>query len=264
MPAPDVAVTMPNASENKKAFNMIYLTALLAIGLAVIHTLGGKLSLLNEIPRSIWLSMAGGVSVAYVFVHILPDLSHHQEVVRKLGIVPSLSTETHVYLLALVGLAVFYGLERAARVDREQNRGSGAGDETGSGVFWLHMSSFGIYNMLIGYLLVHRERPGVVSLLFFFVAMGLHFLINDLALWNDHKEKYRKIGRWILAATIIAGWAIGVITPVHPLLLAFLFAFLAGGVVLNVLKEELPAERQSRFWAFAVGAGVYAALLLLV
>lgn len=28
------------------------------------------------------------------------------------------------------------------------------------------------------------------------------------------------------------------------------------------LKEELPEERQSRFWAFATGAALYAALLL--
>ena len=40
------------------------------------------------------------------------------------------------------------------------------------------------------------------------------------------------------------------------------FAFLAGGVVLNVLKEELPAERDSNFAAFAVGATVFAGLLL--
>ena len=41
-----------------------------------------------------------------------------------------------------------------------------------------------------------------------------------------------------------------------------LFALLAGGIILNVLKEELPEERKSRFWAFALGAGTYAALLL--
>lgn len=32
---------------------------------------------------------------------------------------------------------------------------------------------------------------------------------------------------------------------------------------MNVLKEELPEERQSRFWAFALGAAAYAALLLI-
>ena len=55
----------------------------------------------------------------------------------------------------------------------------------------------------------------------------------------------------------------GVAGDVSEAALAVLFAFLAGGVVLNVLKEELPEERQSRFWAFALGASAYAAILLL-
>ena len=38
--------------------------------------------------------------------------------------------------------------------------------------------------------------------------------------------------------------------------------FLAGHVVLNVLKEELPEDRESKFSAFALGSGAYAALLL--
>jgi hypothetical protein len=33
-------------------------------------------------------------------------------------------------------------------------------------------------------------------------------------------------------------------------------------VVLNVLKEELPKERESRFWWFALGVFLYTALLL--
>jgi hypothetical protein len=45
-------------------------------------------------------------------------------------------------------------------------------------------------------------------------------------------------------------------------LLAELFAFLAGGVIVDVLKEGLPEERESRFWAFALGGALYAVLLL--
>ena len=46
-------------------------TALIAIALALTHLFGGKLHL-AKVPRNRWLSGAGGVSVAYVFVHILP------------------------------------------------------------------------------------------------------------------------------------------------------------------------------------------------
>ncbi len=41
-----------------------------------------------------------------------------------------------------------------------------------------------------------------------------------------------------------------------------LLALLGGGIILNVLKEELPEQRESRFWAFALGGLGYAALLL--
>lgn len=44
--------------------------------------------------------------------------------------------------------------------------------------------------------------------------------------------------------------------------IAVLIAFLSGGIVLNVLKEELPRERESRFWALALGAAIYTAILL--
>jgi hypothetical protein len=33
---------------------------------------------------------------------------------------------------------------------------------------------------------------------------------------------------------------------------------------MNVLKEELPEERKSRFWAFALGAVLYAGILLML
>lgn len=54
----------------------------------------------------------------------------------------------------------------------------------------------------------------------------------------------------------------GLVFEISEAALAVLFAFLAGGVVMNVLKEELPEERESRFWAFVLGAGLYAGVLL--
>jgi hypothetical protein len=48
------------------------------------------------------------------------------------------------------------------------------------------------------------------------------------------------------------------------LAVSLLLAFLAGAIVLNVIKEELPAERESRFWAFGVGVVGYTVVLLLV
>ena len=46
--------------------------------------------------------------------------------------------------------------------------------------------------------------------------------------------------------------------------IALLVDFLADGVILDVIKEELRNERQSRFRAFTAGMAVYAALLFAV
>ena len=102
----------------------------------------------------------------------------------------------------------------------------------------------------------------MVSLSFFFVAMGAHFLVNDYGLRRHHQEAYNRIGCWLLAGSVLVGYGIGLMTPIHELMLAVLFAFLAGGVILNVIKEELPEEQESLFWAFALGAALYTALLL--
>ena len=57
---------------------MVLLPGFLAASLGGIHLFGAKLRFLDETPRSRWLSAAGGVSVAYVFVHVLPELAEGQ------------------------------------------------------------------------------------------------------------------------------------------------------------------------------------------
>lgn len=240
---------------------MAFLSLVLAAGLALVHLLSGRLRFLRASPRSRWLSAAGGVSVAYVFVHLLPDLAEEQETIRRAAGETFSFLEYHVYLVALLGLVAFYGLERAAKLSR--GRRTSRQDATGQKIFWLHVGSFGLYNALIGYLLLHREDPGLGSLVLFAFAMGVHFLVNDFGLREDHKGAYDRAGRWVLAAAVFVGWAVGLLSEISEAALAVLFAFLAGGVVMNVLKEELPEERESRFWAFALGAALYAAVLLL-
>ncbi len=235
------------------------LTGLVAIALASVHLGTGQVRAFRELPRNYWLSIAGGASVAYVFVHVLPELKGG----TILESIPLLAgfLERHVYLVALGGFALFYGLERLAQ---ESGRDHGDGDQpdVNMTVFWIHIGAFTTYNGLIGYLLVHREQPGIPSLLFYATAMALHFVVNDYGFREHHRGTYDRIGRWVLAAAVVVGWGIGIATHVDEAVVNTLFAFLAGGVILNVIKEELPEERRSRFWAFALGAGSYSAILL--
>jgi hypothetical protein len=240
---------------------MEWMPLVLALILAAVHLSARRMVFLESIPRSKFLSIAGGVSVAYVFIHILPELKEHQESIAESAEVVAF-LEHHAYLLAMLGLVIFYGLEKAVQDSKKQN--PDMGHKPKRSAFWLHISSFFVYNGLIGYLLVHREESGLLNLLLYGTAMALHFIVVDFGLREHHKDRYDKEGRWVLAAAIVIGWAVGTLTEIPEAMLALLFAFLSGSIILNVLKEEIPEERQSSFWAFALGSIGYVLLLLSV
>ena len=241
---------------------MLTLSAIGAVVLALIHFFGYKLKF-SSIPRSKWLSAAGGISVAYVFIHLLPELEEWQSTFKEenKNILPFLSY--HLYLLALSGLVIFYGIERAAKLSAESRRDNEEQEEVEtSGIFYLHISTFCMYNALIGYLLVHRDTQNVQGLIWFIVAMSFHFIVNDYGLFDHYRKKYLHKGRYFLALAVVGGWGIGAISQVSETVVAVLFSVVAGSVILNVLKEELPEERKSNFWAFFTGIVLYSTLLL--
>lgn len=236
----------------------------LAIGFALIHFFSKNMTFLSEKPRSRFLSIAGGISVAYVFVHLLPELHTYQnKISEEMKESPLGYIDNHILLVALFGLVVFYGLERLVKPSKRK-RSSTEGKKVSAGVFWLHISSFFVYNMVIGYLLIREEYKSIWGMFFFFLAMGVHFVINDHGLRSAHKETYDKRGRLLLTAAILLGWGIGAAVEVNELMISLLVAFISGGVILNVMKEELPEERESSFRAFTTGVIVYSVLLMLI
>jgi len=239
-------------------------SGLAAVTLALVQVLAGKLRFLEGIPRSRWLSLAGGISVAYVFARLLPELAEAQERLGEAagGVLARL--EHHAYLLALAGLASFYGVERATVDSRDRRREREGTDASAAPAFWLSISSFAFYTGLIGATLEDEADAGRRTLVLFTFAMALHFLVNDYGLREHHKLAYTRVGRWLLAGAVAAGWMLSQLVEVPETAFVAVLAFLAGGVVLNVLKEELPERRRSRFSAFVVGAAGYALLLQVV
>ena len=240
-----------------------------ACGLAGVHLVGGRLTFLDRLPRSRWLSVAGGVAVAYAVVHLLPELAEVHAGLAGAAGGSRWAAEHAGYLVALLGLACFYGLERLAT--RTADPPDGADGDRSEGVrrpppavFWLHAGSYAAYNLLFGVLLAEREDGSARSLALFAAAIALHFVVNDHGLRSHHPVLYPRFGRWLVAAAIPVGWAVGSFLPLPPAGLDAALGFLIGGVLLNTFKEELPAERQSRYWAFVGGCAAYAAVLVIV
>jgi hypothetical protein len=160
---------------------------------------------------------------------------------------------------ALIGFLFFYGLEhmasRSGAPDRVQ------ANEAAPLAYRLQLGGFALYGGLVGYLMVHQRT---LPTLLYLVAMALHFLGVDHSLEREYGSHYDGNGRWLLAATILAGGFAGMLTAMPEELLATLLGLNSGGVIINSMIMELPTEKEGRFWPFCMGAIAYSLLLLLI
>lgn len=236
----------------------------LAVGLALIHAFVSKLNIFTVVPQHRWFSFAGGVSIGYVFLEVFPELSHAQEELEHSALPVVAYLENHVYILALIGLLVFYGLDILAIAARRQNRMRNNVDSANPAVFWIHITAFAVLNAIFGYLLQDLSQHGLLECILFFAAVALHFFIIDYGLREHHKTTYEAYGRWFLTAAIMVGAIAGQAIHLDEAAISIVWSFLAGSIILNILKRELPDEQKSCFGSFISGTALYAALLLLV
>ncbi len=236
-----------------------------ALVLAAIYLFGGRASqVLGESGLRRFHSFAAGIAVSYVFVYIMPEL----HAIRQVHLQPETDYITRVfpeygvYLSALLGFLLFYGLESMVARPRRgvSNTGGHHGSET-PGRPWIHIGGFAFYTWLIT-LQIARTEKGVVALCVFAVAMGLHIAPITNRLRSEHPAAYEHRGAILLALASLAGWVCGVTLKLPVPLVHDMAAIVAGGVIVNAAIAELPKEREASFWSFFVGAVAYTALLL--
>ena len=140
--------------------------------------------------------------------------------------------------MALAGFLLFFVVDRSHTVLK------------GKGPFWLSLASYALFNFLVGYAVVDKDDPEVQPLALFTFAMSLHYFTNDYSLSESHGEEYRKKGRWILIASLFLGWLAGVWITLSQTAVALISAFIGGGVIMNVTRNELPEDTPHSLGAF--------------
>lgn len=240
----------------------VVLALISTLTLAALHLAAPRIRHLPGVPEKATVSFGAGIAVTYVFLHLLPEVAAaHSELRELLGEdeAPSLLMELGVFLVALLGFLLFYGLERAAIKTRSTG-------DTGAnrGVYRLHLASFVVYNAIITYTMPLTYRTGVVFAVMFTIAMGLHFVLSDRSLEEHYGQWFdRWLPRLVLVGALVLGWVLAVLfAPTKPITVSLLTAFLAGSILLNVFKSELPSAKQSSFGWFMVGTVLYAGVLV--
>jgi len=240
-------------------YGAIFETGAAALVFAATFLVGGRVhpfrSLIRD-RRSI-LSFGAGMSAAYVFVHVMPELHD-----ARRAFVESVSTTLRyegmaIYFIALLGFLLFYGLEHQSN----RLRSSGAEGAVGP-AFKLDIMGFAAYVWLMAYLLVNHFGDSLVSIELYAIALAFHFLSLDHSLRHEYGDAYERIGRFVLAGMALLGWGMGQLFALPGHILALLVAFISGAIIMNSLIMELPSGKDGRFLPFMAGGLVYGLILL--
>ncbi|OIJ08851.1 hypothetical protein BKP35_17345 [Anaerobacillus arseniciselenatis] len=225
----------------------------IGIFFVTIHLLANELIPADRIKRLRWLSFSGGLAVSYVFVYVLPSLHREQHQLKDYA--STFTMESELYFIGLLGLLLFYGIENSVSYAQAK------GFAEYHAFFWLQVGFFAFYNMLIAYTVMASEIKGVQAV-FYGAAIGLHFIAVAHDLWRKDPDRYRKVGRYVLASGIFVGWGIGTSLQLSSVMQSLIFAFISGAMILNVLKNELPKERDAHFPTFAFAIISYTSVTL--
>lgn len=216
----------------------------------------------NRLPKNGkgFVSFAGGTAIAYVFLHMLPDLVEYNEPIGKFLIHTdwlTSFTEINIYIVALLGFIIYYGIELLAE------RTSQVTNENWQ-IYALHLFMFCLYNFLITYTMSLRAQISITATILFTFSMALHFVFTDRKFSRLYAKRFNHNGRFFLILALLIGWGSSVLfEPVNVVIAAFMLAFLAGSVLLNVFREELPNAALVNYAWFTAGASVITLTLLL-
>ena len=226
----------------------------------------GKLFRISDKSRSRrWIAASAGASVAYIWLHVLPELSEAQHTFTRLTQGARLPMpEFRIYMSGLLGFVILFGLERMTWFSRAKPRGRSAEVRTDDFVYRLNLAGFLAYGALVSYLMVRDAEYGALSLLLYLIAMSLHFVVVDHSLREQHGDAYDRRGRWLLALAVLLGGFSAKVMMLPEQAVLTLLGLVAGGVISNNTLMELSRQKEGSFFHFFAGAMGYALLLAMI
>lgn len=215
---------------------------------------------LHRFKEADFASFSAGVGSVYVFIHMLPQLSHGQHLLEEaFPSIHFIGSQYTIYLIALAGFLFFYMfdtfLTHTRRLPTDEYSTSSE-----LAFYWTNVIFITLYNMLIGYFVGSYNTDNISYRIIYLIAYVIHFLTIKHGIYHVFPRKYDEKGRYPIMVGLFIGYFIGHFFPVSALILAINEALLTGAMILTVFKHELPNEQDSKMKAFTVG--ILASILL--
>jgi hypothetical protein len=227
--------------------------------MAMTFLFGGRIHPLKQVvrDRQVLISFGAGIATAYLFVGMMPELAEAMAKIDS-GDGAQGPAGVLVYVMALLGFVLFYGLDHSTWTTYA-TRGRAEAGASERRIF-----GYGLYVWLLTYILVLEARGSAWATLWYAFAMSWHFLTIDHSIREERGKLYDQRGRFVLASCVILGWASAMLFELTFAMTALALGFVSGALTVNSVIMELSEGTRGRFVPFALGSFLYGALLLVV
>jgi hypothetical protein len=223
-----------------------------AFALSVATPLGWGLRMWSARRMEKVASFTAGVSLAYVFVDLLVELTTAASRALQHKLPPGLEVEQSLFALVLGGATAWYVVGAIA-----QKRGGPRAH------YRANLLPRVVYELFVGGALTLEAEHGPRALVLFALPMLLHLTVMQSHLHREFGEQHLGLSRAVLMVAPGLGasaWAF-LALPETPLYMAL--ALVAGSTVVQVLHEDLPSLHALDIPPFLLGTGAYSALVAL-
>lgn len=232
--------------------------------LAAVHFFCGKPKWWQFFEAHGWISFSAGASVAYVFIHVFPEISLLQQ--QHI----SVSNQQHynrffnqpLYLMAMGGICLPYLLDSLELNYTEQEKK--CHKQVHRGIYVIRKLLYVLYNMMVAYMIVNRHNEGILSMKIIIVVLSMHFIVLNANFKEIYHDLFTKHIRWFAISGLILGAVLGKTIYLPGFVLAYVFALIGGIITYISLKQELPKTNHHSPFHFLAGVVCFSLLILSV
>lgn len=231
-------------------WHAVWIVSIEALSLATAHPLGRALHAWTPRARHVLDSFAAGVSIAFVAVDLLVELTgtarHHVHAVLPIGTEP----EGSLFAVVLMGLALAF-VAKALVVQRAT-----------WAEYRLQVLPNGLYRILAGAALVLEVEHGVGSAVLYGLPLLLHLAVAEQRLVDRFPAHHGGLRAAALALTPLVGAGSWALLDLPRAALYVPLALVAGATIVQVFLEDLPSAARIRVGSFLVGVVLYSVLIV--
>jgi zinc transporter ZupT len=204
--------------------------------LGALHYFSENLELAAEPKRFRIISFGAGISIAYLFLHLLP---HTYEAAIHL--------EEWVFLFLLLGFALFHLSEKYVYQHIRQEKRAKELKE-------IHSIIFFVYHFTVGIVIADLFQAEILEGFLFVIPVALHVGVSTISLSKIHGEIRESVFiKVILSLSTLLGVVFALLIHIPDIVNNILVSFIAGVLLYIIVKEFLPEKEKGKPLFFIFG-----------